>query len=154
MHLLHNIYFYFFFFFCDCDTVLVGTFINAGCTQNPRPRPPPLCLVCNLTSCPNHSVPRRMMPLAGSLVGFRRYTIHFIPHQQELGEDMTEDLNSRHLRVNSGGPEGIRCRYSPKHSSSQVNAAHNTYTRTTHTHTNTKVPFSHCTARVKYLCAR
>lgn len=134
MHLLHNIYFYFFFFFLRLRYCTGGYIHKCGVHTESSAPPPPLCLVCNLTSCPNHSVPRRMMPLAGSLVGFRRYTIHFIPHQQELGEDMTEDLNSRHLRVNSGGPEGVRCRYSPKHSSSQVNAAHNTYTRTTHTH--------------------
>lgn len=103
MHLIHNNFFFSFLRLRYCT----GGYIHKCEVQTESSSPSPCFLVCNLTCCLNHSVPRRMMTLSGSLVGFGRYTISFLPQWQEL-----RDLVP--LRVNTRGLEGDWCCYSPK----------------------------------------
>lgn len=122
-----------------------------------------LCLVHNLTSCLNHPVQRRMMPL-----GWLQ-EVHY--SFQKLREDMTAKLTSCHkgstLESQKGFDAAIHQNTTPRKSMLPILHTHipNTHTHhlhpppthacaRAHTQTHTKVPFSHCTARVKHLCAR
>lgn len=112
-------------FFCDCVTVLVGTFINARCRQNPRP-----CLL--VFGAQPHFLSESLCPKTNDASWLVSGGTLIISEAQRGHDGQTHVMP---LRVNSGEPEGVWCRYSPKQVKMQVNAAHTTYTHTKHTHT-------------------
>lgn len=139
--------------FCDCDAH-TGGYIHR-CEVETESSALSRCFWC-ATSHPDSSQLLSFSSSAPLVLGWRQEIQYSLPSTMagvQKGDGGGSDLTL--LRVDSGGPRGLMPLFTKTQLLANQRCPKYTHTQThTRAHTHTKIPSSHCTARVKGLCAR